>query len=1020
MTTLDSDTFSRANVSGGWGTASSGSTWAFSGVSETLSITSDEGVEGSLTSGDWHAQLGSTTAATVNILVRLKVDDTLNFAGVMGRYSSSGGVSGYRIGLYSGTIKADKFVSGTRTQIGTPVSFSYTTSQWVWVRGVISGTTITGTAWLDGNSEPGSPQFTVTDSSVSAAGLFGLSSFMDSGNNSFDHFTATDNSSGGSATKSTGLRARIKTAKVVSTGLRTRIKTSVTKTTGLRTRIKTQKTLTTGLRMVTPAPGSATLTTGLRAPVSTAHALSAALRAVIRSTETRTTGLRFRIPVGAATLTTGLRFVTQSASNVLAQDTFSRVNQSGWGTASDGQTWTSFGSVTANIVGDEGVLTNSTGYPGMLLGSKTTDTISIQVRLSQDDINHGCGVCFRYQDPNNYYFVALYQSQIYFSAIISGSYHNFVLGGYAASTGSYSQLLVEMSGNHVQAVAWSDHTNQPADAILDTTDTTFSSGQFGVSVNAFTGTGGPSFDSFFVTNTVAGMGSPGSGGGSGSSISIPWNGLGKSKQVPIPLSLISRGVPAYTNDDYGGAYPATLAVDGDYQTLWRCQNTPTSAAPIYLALDLSGVATSKREQVIFQWLNDPTTGAWNSSLISVNYYNVPKAYTIDANAAAGGSYPTTGWVTLATETDNPYHSRMYALNLTGYNWVRINVTDVNGSDLNMSVELNVDVYNVANGIEDCWAFGGDSITQQGALHNDQAGGTFAQLIAAYNSQFYPAFDSWGIGGFTSSDAFTNWSTWMATFPGKYITINYGTNDANEGGIFMTTFQDHMQSMVEAVIAAGKIPVVPLIPWGATNNLLANVPTLNAIIQQLYTTYPQIIQGPDMYTYYSQNQNLIGADGIHPTLTDGYDAWRQLWVNAMMTNVYTPPPTTLVVFPRTYRSPSPYGGSVVPVHNLPTLPYSVSGVDLDVQPTLMTAPNPTGSAIPAGASFTLGFTNPSAMVTSLFADGALVTLRFGLHDGSSRTGLVQVSSTLSGSYLLVTCTLQQPTAPNTWVIDVQSP
>lgn len=1019
MTTLDSDTFVRPNVSGSWGTASSGSTWSFAGVTENENLTSNEGVEGSVTSGDWHALLGTTTAATINLLVRVKVDDTLNFAGVMGRYSSSGGISGYRIGLYSGTLKADKYVSGTRSQIGTPVSFSYTTSQYVWIRAVISGTSITGKAWLDGGSEPGSPQFSTTDSSVSAAGQFGLSAFMDSGNNSYDHFTATDNSSSTNASKSTAFRVRISTKKTDSSGLRVRVKTSASKSAAIRIRVKSTQAHTTGLRFVTPS-STVSKNTALRLRVGTGNHASAGLRSVTRTLQARTAGLRYRLPVGTSTQSTGLRMVTQGAANILAQDTFVRSNQSSWGTASDGQSWTPFGTATASIASDEGVLGNSTGYPGLVLGSKTTDTISIQVRLSQDDISHGCGVCFRYQDANNYYLVSLYQSQIYFSAIIAGSYHNFSLGGYSATTGSFSQLLVEMSGTHLQAVAWPDHTNQPANAILDTNDSTFTSGQFGLSVNTFTGGTGVQFDHFTVTNTVAGMGSPGGGGGTGTSVTLPWDGIGKSKNVPLPLDLISRNCPATTNDNFAGAYPASNAVNSEYQDLWRSQNTPTSAAPIYLALDLSAVSAAKRQNVLLQWTNDPSTGAWNSSLISVNYYNVPKAYTIDVNAAAGGIYPSTGWVTVATEANNPYHSRMYTFSMAGYNWVRINVTDINGSTLNMGVQLNMDVYDVSAGLQDVWAFGGDSITQQGALHNDQAGGTFAQLIQGYNARFFPAFDSWGIGGFTSNDAYTNWSAWMATFPGHFVTLNYGTNDANEGGIFMSTFQEHMTSMIEAVIAAGKVPIVPTIPWGATDNLLANVPALNAIIKQLYVTYPQIIQGPDMYAYYSENQSLIGADGIHPTLTDGYDAWRQLWVNAMLTAIYTPPPSILTVYPLVYPNPSPFGGAVLPLLQPPALPYAVNGTVLDVQPVTMTAPCPTSLVIPAGSSFFLGFSNPSAMVTSLFADGSTVSLRFGLHDGSSRTASVQVAATLSGSYLSVTCTLLAPSSASVWVIDVQTP
>src|SRR5439155_12364861 len=37
----------------------------------------------------------------------------------------------------------------------------------------------------------------------------------------------------------------------------------------------------------------------------------------------------------------------------------------------------------------------------------------------------------------------------------------------------------------------------------------------------------------------------------------------------MPLPVISRGVPAYTNDDCAGSYPATAANDASYDTQWR-------------------------------------------------------------------------------------------------------------------------------------------------------------------------------------------------------------------------------------------------------------------------------------------------------------------------------------------------------------------------------------------------------------------------------------------------------------------
>jgi hypothetical protein len=62
------------------------------------------------------------------------------------------------------------------------------------------------------------------------------------------------------------------------------------------------------------------------------------------------------------------------------------------------------------------------------------------------------------------------------------------------------------------------------------------------------------------------------------------------------------------------------------------------------------------------------------------------------------------------------------------------------------------------------------------------------------------------------------------------------------------------------------------------------PGFNAKIQALYTAYPQIVHGPDLWTFFANNQSLIGGDNLHPS-TVGYGAYRQQWANAMLANVY---------------------------------------------------------------------------------------------------------------------------------------
>jgi lysophospholipase L1-like esterase len=364
--------------------------------------------------------------------------------------------------------------------------------------------------------------------------------------------------------------------------------------------------------------------------------------------------------------------------------------------------------------------------------------------------------------------------------------------------------------------------------------------------------------------------------------------------VPAIMPVISRGVPAYTNDDFSGAFPASNANNLLYGNYWRTVTAPTGNADsgtltqaVYLAYDLSSVPSAQRGQVVAAWYNDPATGIYNPSLVSQTYNNVPRDYTIEVNAAAGGSLPSSGWVTLATVTNNLYHSRQHALDLTGYNWIRINISAINGSIANNNAQLNFDIHDAHLANEDNWIFFGDSITQRGLDHSDTI---LPSLINTVQATRWPLMECGGIGGDLSTTRVIELNTWLPLFSGKYVGLLYGTNDANNAGPgdpnFGPAFTTAMTTMIQAIIAAGKVPVLPIsIPWGKTANIQANGPTINTRIATLMTTFPQIVHGPDLWAYFQANPSLINDNDVHPT-TDGYVAYRQQWADVLIANVYT--------------------------------------------------------------------------------------------------------------------------------------
>ncbi len=346
--------------------------------------------------------------------------------------------------------------------------------------------------------------------------------------------------------------------------------------------------------------------------------------------------------------------------------------------------------------------------------------------------------------------------------------------------------------------------------------------------------------------------------------------------LTTPGPIISRNVPAFASSGY---YPASNANDNNYDKSWRSQGTPA-----WLAYDLSNVKAPERQKILVVWYNQ--TLAYDHTIIEENAYNMPQDYTLDVNSAPGGSKPPDkGWITLVTVKGNHYHSRQHILDLAGNNWIRMDVTAVDGSLENFDVALKMDVYDANNGTSDDWIFFGDSITAGGMGHWTVGNGvkTFAQLISEHAPDNFPVQEAGGTGYLTSADGAKYLNTWLKLFPGKYVGLSYGTNDAIDC-VRADTFYNNYVTMVQAVLNAGKTPVIPHIPWGEHPNIQRCGPALNAKIDALYTTFPEIIKGPDLWTLFQNNKQLISKDTIHPT-DIGFGLYRQQWANTMLAAVY---------------------------------------------------------------------------------------------------------------------------------------
>ena len=344
------------------------------------------------------------------------------------------------------------------------------------------------------------------------------------------------------------------------------------------------------------------------------------------------------------------------------------------------------------------------------------------------------------------------------------------------------------------------------------------------------------------------------------------------------MPLISQGLPAYANYAAGSA---TNAVDADYNTAWRTGHDPAVGDSNWLAIDLSTVPVPQRTTVYAIWFNEY---GYNYDTSDGSSYTLPGDYEIQGNPASGGGpSPATGWVTLETRTGNLLSSGANLLHLGGYNWVRFNCTAsaANVSVQNTDTSLQWNLYDAHAG-NDGWKFGGDSITANSMGHQS-TNDSFDQLVHRQLTND-PAFEMAGHGGWSTGTMLGAIDGFLADFPGRYFGLSLGTNDApgNDPAAYATS----MSALIDKVIAAGKTPVIPTIPYTG-EPAHAPIPAYNAQIAALYAKYgSKLVHGPDLYTVLHDGRATMfdSPTDLHPNAT-GNAAIRHAWADAMVKNVY---------------------------------------------------------------------------------------------------------------------------------------
>ena len=354
--------------------------------------------------------------------------------------------------------------------------------------------------------------------------------------------------------------------------------------------------------------------------------------------------------------------------------------------------------------------------------------------------------------------------------------------------------------------------------------------------------------------------------------------------IPSPMPIISLNVPAYYNTT--GDTVKHEANDADYSTLTFISGD----YPRSITYDLSQVPDAQRKDILVNIMGSGFQSVDLGANPQVPTYQLATMaeYRLEGNAAPGSTPPPeTGWQTLLNVKDNYWESRQHlVINFAGNNWFRLTIVNGDGS----TTKINLDIHDAGNGAEDSWLFMGDSITancfpQKGySISGSGQMNNFAGLVHEKMPAYFPPYINAGKGYARAGLGATSIAEALKVFPGRYVALNYGTNNL---GYSLTQeslelFYSQYETMVKETVAAGKVPVIPKIMYNESEE---KVLALEAKLSELKVDYPQIIEGPDLYSFFKDHYDLMDNDNIHPNRVTGEQEYIGLWADAMLKTVY---------------------------------------------------------------------------------------------------------------------------------------
>jgi PKD repeat protein len=194
----------------------------------------------------------------------------------------------------------------------------------------------------------------------------------------------------------------------------------------------------------------------------------------------------------------------------IVQDTFQRSNQTGWGTASGGGTWTqeSGTASSTSVAGDEGTISNSSSSDFEILGSATATSANGLVRFSVGAANDTAGIILGYQSNGTMNLARFDGSgDLELMSGESGSWTVVDTTSVTVSVNTFYWLRFEVQGSNVYLKLWPSGTTEPTAWTWSGTSTAVLTTAGTMGLYGWAASGAPvEFDSFSVAAVSSGTG----------------------------------------------------------------------------------------------------------------------------------------------------------------------------------------------------------------------------------------------------------------------------------------------------------------------------------------------------------------------------------------------------------------------------------------------------------------------------------------------------------------------------------